>query len=74
MIFKILLRIFLFILKLQYPAGKSVANVRKFDKFDYKICKNESDLEFLKICWHDGVTSKFLSYKQANNKGRYCKS
>ena len=55
--------VFLFLMKLRFPANKSVAEIirkrygtdavkrlRKFEKLDIKIQKNESDLGFLQMC------------------------
>ena len=63
---------FLFIMCLRFPSEKSVAEVIcklynenivkqicKFEKVDYKIRKNELDLEFLTSCQHNQFTPKF---------------
>lgn len=43
---------------------ETVKHLRKFTKLDYKIRKNEADLVFLNICRRDGLTAKFLNFKQ----------
>ena len=66
MIVRVLSLVFLFILPLRLSSEKSVAEVvckryndnivkqfRKFEKLDYKIRKNEADLEFLTPCQHN---------------------
>ena len=60
MIIKVLSLVFLFIVRLRFSADKSIAEVirirynddtvkqiRRFEKLDFKIRKNEADLEFL---------------------------
>ena len=39
----------------------------RFEKLDFKIRKNEADLEFLQMCHQDGLTPKFLNFKLANS-------
>ena len=59
------------IVRLRFPSEKSVAEVickrysdnivkqiRKCEKLDYKIRKNEADLEFLKSSQHNQLTPK----------------
>ena len=65
---KILALVFLFLLKLRFPANKSVAEIlrkrygtnavkwfRKFEKLDFKIRKNEADGRFLQSCHQEGL-------------------
>ena len=40
-----------------------VKQIRKFEKLDYKIRKNEVDLELLTSCQHNQLTPKFLNFK-----------
>ena len=62
----VLALVFLFLLKLRFPANKSVAEIickrygtdavkwlRKFEKLDFKNQKNEADLQFLQSCHQD---------------------
>ena len=44
--------------------------LRKFEKLDYKVRKNQSDLEFLKICQDNSLTPKFWNVKLANRNLR----
>ena len=80
MILRVLGLVFLFLLKLRFPGNKSVAEfirkrysadavirLRKFEKLDFEIRKNEADLEFLQMCHHEGLTPKFLNFKLANS-------
>ena len=59
-------------MRLRFPSEKSVAEVtrkryndnivkqiRKFEKLDYKIRRNEVDLEFLTSCQQNKLTPKF---------------
>ena len=61
MIVRVLALVFLFLLKLRFPANKSVAEIihkrygseavkwfRMFEKLDFKIRKNEANLQFSK--------------------------
>ena len=72
MIVRVLSLVFLFIVHLKFPSQKSVAEVIrkrynddivkqicKFEKLDYKIRKNEADLEFLTSCQHNQLTANF---------------
>ena len=72
--------VFLFLLKLRFPANKSVAEIirkkysedavkrlRKFEKLDFKIRKNEANLEFFQMCHQEWLTPKFLNFKLANS-------
>ena len=87
MIVRVLALVFLFLLKLRFPANKSVAEIickrygvdavkrlRKFEKLDFKIWKNEADLEFLQMCQQDGLTPKFLNFKLANSSLKHSKT
>ena len=70
----------MFLLKLRFPANKSVAEIickrygtdavkwlRKFEKLDFKIRKNEADLQFLQSCDQEGLTPKFPNFKLASS-------
>ena len=63
MIVRVLSLVFLFIVRLRFPLDKSIANVlrshyndeivkqiRRYEKLDFKIRKNEADLDFLQSC------------------------
>ena len=52
----------------------TVKQLRKLEKLDYKVCKNQGDLEFLKLCQENGLTPKFLNFKLANKNLRYSNS
>ena len=81
---------FWFLLKLRFPSNKLVTEIirkiynaeavkrlRKFEKFDFKIRKNEADLKFLQTCHQEGLTPKFLNFKLANSDlkhSRTCQS
>ena len=73
MIVRLLSLVFLFIVRFRFPSEKYVAEVirkrynnnivkqiRKFEKLDYKIRKNEADLEFLTSCQHNQLVSKIF--------------
>lgn len=46
----------------------------KFAKVDYKICKNEKDLEFREIYRCNDLTPIFFNFKLANNNLWYSKT
>ena len=63
MVLKVLTLVFLFLIQLRFPSRKSIAEIihkrygsdtvkqlRKFQKLDYKVSKNQGDLQFLKLC------------------------
>ena len=63
MIVRVLSLVFLFTVRLRFPLDKSRANVlrshyndeivkqiRRYEKLDFKIWKNEADLDFLQSC------------------------
>ena len=77
----------MFLIRLRFPSRKSIAEIirkrygsdtvkqlRKFEKLDYKVRKNQGDLEFLKLCQENGLTPKFLNFKLANRNLRYSNS
>ena len=87
MIVKVLTLVFLFLIRLRFPSKKSIAEIirkrygsdtvkqlRRFEKLDYKVRKNQGDLEFLKLCQENGLTPKFLNFKLANSNLRYSNS
>ena len=68
--------VFLFIIRIRFPRGKSIADIirnrygeafvkkmRRFEKCDFKC---HLDLRFLLDCKKNGVISKFLRFKLAN--------
>ena len=87
MIIKVLTLVFLFLIRLRFASRKSIAEIickrygsdavkqrRKFAKLDYKVRKNQGDLEFLKLCQENGLTPKSLNFKLANKNLRYSNS
>ena len=87
MIVRVLALVFLFLLKLIFPANKSVAEIirkrygtdavkwlRKFEKLDFKIRKNEADLQFLQSCHQEGLTPKFLNFKLASSSLKHSRT
>ena len=79
MIVKVLGLVFLFITRIRFPKGKSIANIirsrygeafvrkiRKFEKNDYKLRKSHLDLRFLLECKKNNLIPKFLQFKLAN--------
>ena len=76
MIVKVLTLVFLFLIQLRFDSEKCIAEIihkrygsdtvkqlRKFEKLDYKVCKNQGDLELLKLCQENGLTPKFPNFK-----------
>ena len=62
MIMKVLTFVFLFLIRLRFTSRKSIAEIirksygsdtvkqlQKFEKLNYKVRKNQADLEFLKL-------------------------
>ena len=77
MIVKVLGLVFLFIIRIRFPNGKSIANIirssyreafarkiRKLEKNDYKL--GHLDLRLLLECKKKNLISKFLQFKLAN--------
>ena len=86
-IVKISILVFLCLIRLRFLSRKSIAEIictrygsdtvkqlRKFEILDYKVCKNQCDLEFLKFCQENCLTPKFLNFKLANRNLRYSDS
>ena len=76
--------IFLVIVRLRFPSDKRIANViqsryndkivkqiHRFEKLDFKICKNEADLDFLQSCQQSNLIPKFLNFKVACSSLRF---
>ena len=70
---------FLFIIRIRFPKGKSIADIirnrygesfvkkiRRFEKCDFKLRKCHLDLRLLLDCKKNGVIPKFLRFKLAN--------
>ena len=79
MIVSIIGLVFLFIIRIRFPRGKSIADIirnkygeafvtkiRRFEKCDFKLRKCHLDLRFLLDCKKNGVIPKFLRFKLAN--------
>ena len=80
MIVKVLRLVFLFIIRIRFPKGKSIADIIrsrygeafvrticKFEKSDYKLRKGHLDLRVLLGCKKSNVIRKFLQFKLANS-------
>ena len=52
----------------------TVKKLRKFKKLDYKVHKNQGDLEFLKLCQENGLTPMFLNLRLTNSNLCYSNS
>ena len=79
MIVRIIGLVYLFIIRIRFPRGKSIADIirnrydqafvkiiRRFEKCDFKFRKCYLDLRFLLDCKKNGVIPKFLRFKLAN--------
>ena len=79
MFLRVVTIIFLFLIRIRFPEGKSIAEVirvrygnevlkatRKFERTDYKYRKAKLDLEFLETCEHHEFTPHFLRFKLSN--------
>ena len=80
MIIRVLSLVFLFIVRLRFLSKKSIANVirsgyngvivkqiRRFEKLDFKIQKNEADLDFLQPFQQNNLIPKFPHFKVASS-------
>ena len=74
-------------MKLKFSANKSVAEIirkrygseavkwlRKFEKLDFKIRENESDLQFFQSCHQERLTPKLLNFKLANSSLKHSRT
>ena len=58
----------------------TVKQLWKFEKLDYKVRKNQGNLDFLKLYQKNSLTPKFLNFKLVNrnlcysNSSKQCKS
>ena len=79
MVVEVLGLIFLFIIRIRFPKGKSIANIirsrygeafvrkiRKFEKNNHKLRKSHLDLRFLLEYKKNNLIPKFLQFKLAN--------
>ena len=73
--------VFLFIIRCHFPKLKSLSEVvrfsygnhvlkfiRKFKKLDYRVCKINVDIEFLKSCVENDLCPTFLCYKMSSKR------
>ena len=87
MIIRVLSLVFLFIVRLRFRSGKSIASVirsrynneivkqiRGFEKLDFKIRKNEADLDFLQSCQQNNLIPKFLNFKVASSSLQFSRT
>ena len=87
MIIRVVSLVFLFMLRLRFPSDKSIANVirsryndeivkqiPRFEKLDFKIRKNEADLDFLQFCQQNDLILKFLNFKVASSSLRFSRT
>ena len=76
MIVKVLSLAFLFIIRIRFPKGRSIADIirsryeeafvriiGKFEKSDYKLWKGHLGLRFLLECKKNNLIPKFLQFK-----------
>ena len=85
MFLKITSLVFLFIIRLRFPASKSIIQTLRsrydnlvvklvcdLEKLDYKTRKCNLDLEFLNLCVENNVIPKFMQFGVANKELRNC--
>ena len=83
-IVNVLTLVFLFLIRLRFSSKKFIAEIirkrygsdtvkrlRLFEKFDYKIRKNDGDLEFLIFFQENDLTPKIVNFKLENNNVCY---
>ena len=81
MFMKILCFIYLFLIRLRFPSGQSVANVirkrygdqtmskiRKFEKLDFRCKKCKLDITFLEVCVDKDIMPNFIQFRTANSR------
>ena len=81
MFVKVIGIVFLFLVRLRFPKGKSITNIirnrygndivrhtRNFEKIDYRLTKCEVDITFLESCQKNNFTPKFLQFRLSNKK------
>ena len=74
-------------MQLRFPSDESIANVirsryndeivkqiPRFEKLDFKIRKNEADLDFLQFCQQNDLILKFLNFKVASSSLRFSRT
>ena len=80
MVLKVLVLVFMFLIRLRFPKNLSLIQVihkrysntvvklvRRFEKLNFKHRKATLDLQFLKTCQEFKVTPKFLQFRVAND-------
>ena len=73
--------VFMFIIRLRFPANKSIADIvttrygrsallliRKFEKVDFKYRKASLDIEFLDNCIKNDLMPTFVKFKVSNHR------
>ena len=79
--FYIIAIVLLFIIRCRFPKSRSLTGVirsrydnhvlkiiRKYEKYDYKICKLSVDIEFLNNCLNHDLCPPFLKYKMSSKR------
>ena len=79
MFIRVLSFVYLFLIRLRFPACSSVAEIirkrygalvmskiRKFEKLNFRIGKNKLDITFLETCVTNDVMPNFVQFKTAN--------
>ena len=74
-------------MQLRFPSDESIANVirsryndeivkqiHRFEMLDFKILKNEADLDFLQSCQQNNLIPKFLNFKVARSSLRFSRT
>ena len=51
-----------------------VKQIPRFEKLDFKIRKNEADLDFLQFCQQNDLILKFLNFKVASSSLRFSRT
>ena len=74
-------------MQLRFLSDESIANVirsryndeivkqiHRFEMLDFKILKNEADLDFLQSCQQNNLIPKFLNFKVARSSLRFSRT
>ena len=80
MFIRILSFIYMFLIRLRFPSGRSVANIvrkrygdqilskiRRFEKLDFRCRKTQLDITFLDVCIDKDIMPNFVHFRTANN-------
>ena len=87
MFVRVLLLVYLFLVRCRFPSSSSVpdivrgrygdqvlSKIRKYEKLDYKVEKSKLDITFLEVCMEHDVMPTFIQFRTANKNLRKSES